>query len=921
MFRPDRIRLKVLFFCFWFAVYPTLFNVSQARGDERKTRELTEEVLPAANIEETAANLRSSGVLIYPSEYLKDQLKILGRNKDEIAARFLVFLPSEMGGIFTGLDVKGGGLEILTLYLALNLTFNVASGKTDILADIAGINQYKSDTLDRFKFYKGLADSTARFAFAGWLFRKSELSQKLGAASKSFLDLWEEVETLEVVLAKYSKAKAFRLTEDTCDLVVEGFKSVDDAPGFRVMKGINDVLGFVDVAFAAFNFATEKEWGYLFRDGQMTYKQVKVSIDLASAILGLSCLGLAPWATIALLLVSLVLVGTDIYSDSLRNWVINFIDCHKVLAECDPTFNSIIGEVDQKWSGSFAQKVYSTLARQRRQYPNELHPSDTVKQIEGLQDAIISRYRVCRHYNSFNIGDIDFRKNLHVIAEKWKTKAEAQSDWWWWPQFNPFATRQEAAESQYFSSWHYDSARIGNDAARWCYFNYDFFLIKLFQQTLNDFESSPENTALIENSPIIHLVQNRIQIAPFHYFPMVLNLMGFFNAGDKIDSLEKFIYLCQYSYQLDLIITAIKESCYFTTYLTAIKEQFSDLSRGMEEMRDTCFGLKTENADYIKGAANLKEIVCTSIDEPEKELSSEKFSEYKRNLALEKPDAENMNYKGLIAKNSTKINAILSLLPLKALSVSAKIALLKVLVKQHFVRRAFLTACLSRFTSLEIETAKPEPIKVEPIEGLGAPQASFPPGKAFLEANVTVNSQDETGLSHSLNFDFSAGGYFWNAGSNLLFVFKDNMEQMRDAHEKINRSLEWMELLITRGGYYSNTDISLDKLNQKCGDILKCMYDLTRKHEDSPCENIEITYPSSEKRIYLTEDRETYKDFDVSDSIPRVFTIPDLVFSVGRPGPMDEIPETGVPDFYELMMSDPKPIENIITLPGMTITP
>jgi len=910
----------VILLCFWLAISPAVFNIHQACADDRVTRELTEEVLPALNIEDDSSELNSNDVAIFPAEYLKDQLKILGRSKEEIVARFLVFLPTELGGVYAGLDAKGGGLEILTLYLALNLTFNIAGGSTDILADIAAVDRFKSDTVGRYQYYKGLADTSANFAFAGWLYRRSELSQRLGASSKSFLHMWDEAGGLMQVIEKYRRVKAFNITDDSCDLVVEGFKAAGDSPVFKVLKGVGDIIGFVDVAFSAFNFATEQEWGYLFRDGQMTYKQVKVSVDLATGILGLCCFSLAPWAVVTLLLVSLVFVGADIYSEGLRNWVVNFIDCHKILAENDPTFVSLIGEVDSKWSGSFSQKVYSVLARQKSQYPPEVYPSDTVKQIEGLQAAIVDRYRVCRHYNSQSINDVDLRKNLHVFAEKWKTKAEAQSDTWWWPQFNPFTTRHEDAESQYFSSWHYGSERVGNDASRWSYFNYDFFLIKLFQQTLNNFESSAQNTDLIYNSPVIQMVQNRIQIAPFHYFPMLLNLMGFMNAGDKCDTLEKFIYLCNYSYKLDLIATAIKESCYFAKYLKAISEQFEDLSNGMEKMRDSCFGLKTERADYIKGSASLKEIVYAYIDEPEKELTPEKLAEYKSRLNLVKPDSESMTYRELVKKNKTRINAVLKLLPLKALAVSAKIVLLNVLTKQHFVRRAFLTSCVSRFTKIEQEIAKPDPCAIEAIAGLGTPQENFPPGKAYLEANVTVNSQDETGLSHELNFDFTAGGYFWNAGSNLLFVFKDNLEQIRDSHRRINESLEWMELLIQRGGYYSNTDISLEKINQHCGKILKNMYELTKKIEESTTEDLHITFVSSNKNIYLTAAKSAYSDFDVSDSVPRIFAIPDLVFSLGRPGPMDEVKDTGVPDFDEIMMSEPRPIEEIITLPGMTIT-
>lgn len=919
-FNPAYLRIKVILLCFWLAISPVVFDINRACADDRVTRELTEDILPSMNIEDDSSGINSGDVAIFPAEYLKDQLKIIGRNKDEIAARYLVLLPTELGGVYAGLDAGGGGLEILALYLALNLTFNIASGNTDVISDIAAAGKFKSDTIDRYKFYQGLADKTASIAFAGWIHRRSELTQKLGIASKSFLQQFAEAGDLLTVIEKYRKVKAFKISDDSCDLVVEGFKRAGSSTTFKVFKGVGDVLGFVDLAFSAFNFATEKEWGYLFRDGQMTYKQVKVSVDLATGILGLACFSLAPWAVVTLLLVSLVFVGADIYSEGLRNWVVNFIDCHKILSENDPTFVSLIGEVDATWAGSFSQKVYSVLARQKSQYPVEVYPSDTVKQIDGLQAAIVNRFRVCRHYNNLSIGNIDLRKNLHVFAEKWKTKAEAQSDTWWWPQFNPFSTRHEDAESQYFGSWHYDSARIGEDASKWSYFNYDFFLIKLFKQTLNNFESSQKNTELINNSPIIQIVQNRIQIAPFHYFPMVLNLMGFMNAGDTCDTLEKFIYLCHYSYNLDLIATAIKESCYFAKYLKAISEQFEDLSSGMEDLRDSCFGLKTDDADYIKGSANLREIVNTFIDEPAKELTTEKFTEYEKNLNLDEPDSESMTYQGLVDKNKNRINAIISLLPLKALSTSAKIVLLNVMTKQHFVRRAFLTACLSRFTRLETLLASANPVSVEAVPELGTPQENFPPGKDYLEANVTVNSQDETGLSHELNFDFTAGGYFWNAGSNLLFVFKDNMEQMRDAHSKINRHLEWMELLIQRGGYYSNTDISLEKINQHCGKILKDMYELTKKIESGSANPLKVTFASSDKKIYQTDAKESYSAFDVSDSVPRVFTVPDLVFSIGRPGPTDEVRDTGVPDFDELMMSEPKPVENLITLPGMTIT-
>lgn len=920
-FRFERIRIRVLLFCFWLAISPAVLDIDRAFAADRVSRELTEEVLPSISIEEQAGKLNANDIGIFPTEYLKDQLTVLGRNKDEIVRNFLVFLSTEMGAVFSGLDAKGSGLEILTLYTALSLTFNIAAGVTTIYNDMAAIQQFKSDTLGKFDFYKGLADKVARYTFGGWLFKRSKLTQMLGVSTKSYLHTCHEVGGLLTVLQKYHAVKAYNLSDDSCDLIVEGFKKAGNSPTMKIFKGVGDVLGFVDLAFSAFSFAGEQEWGYLFRDGQMTYQQIKVTIDLACSILGLACFSLAPWAVVALILVSVVFMITDAHASGLRTWVVNFIDCHKILADNDPTFVTLIGQVDQKWSGSFPQKVYSLLQKQVQQYPPEVYPSDAVKQLEGLKEAILERFRVCRHYNAFSINDIDYRNNLKVIADKWKTKAEAQSESWWWPQFNPFASRQEAAEAEYFSSWFHGSQKIGDDKAKWCYFNYDFFLQKLFQLTLNGFETSDANREKIMNNPVIQLVQNRIQVAPFHYFPLALNLMGFFNAGSRAETIEQFIYLCHYSLELDLAITGIRESGYFATYLTALSEQFSDLSSGMEKMRDNCFGLTTEDADYIRGSDLLKELVFNYVDDPDAELRDEKMNKYREILNLKEPADEEKTWKGLVKKNKNRINAIISLLPLKALAVSAKIALLKVLVKQHFVRRAFLTACVSRFTRLEMQLAKDNPFEAGEIAGLGAQPAEYPPGRDFLDAKVTVNAQDKEGVSHAIEFDFTAGGLFWNPGSNLRFTFKDNLEQIREAHRRINDSLQWMELLVTRGGYYANTDLPLEKVNEHCARVMKNMFELTKKIEQEHPKDLKVTFASGNGRVYLTGDKSAYPDFDVTDSVPRVFATPDLVFSLERGGPLDEVKDTGVPDFDSLMNEEAGPIEEVINLPGMTITP
>ena len=911
-YRAERVRIRVLLFCLWLAVSQTVFDIGQARAADRVSRELTEEVLPSLNIEAAAGNLRADDIAIYPGEYLKDQLRILGRTSQEIVRNFMAFLPAEMGAIFSGLDAKGGGLEILTLYTALSLTFNIAAGVNTIYNDIAAVQQFKSDTLGRYEYYKGLADKAARFTFGGWLFKRSKLTQLLMVATKEFDRNALKAGGLVTILQKYHAVKAFDISADSCDLIVEGFKSAGNSPTMKIFKGVGDVLGFVDLAFSACNFASEQEWGYLFRDGQLTYQQIKVSIDLATSILGLACFSLAPWAVIALFIVSLAFMITDAYAGGLRTRVVNFIDCHKILAENDPTFVMLIGQIDQKWSGSFPQKVYSLLEKQRRQYPAEVYPSDAVKQLDGLKDAICARFRVCRHYNAFSINDIDYRNNLKVIADKWNTKAEAQSEMWWWPTFNPFVSKQEAAESEYFGSWFHGSEKVGADQAKWCYFNYDFFLQKLFQLTLQGFETSEANREKIMNSPVIQLVQNRIQVAPFHYFPLVLNLMGFFNAGSRAETLEQFIYLCWYSLDLDMAITGIRESGYFANYLNALSEQFSDLSSGIEKMRDNCFGLTTEDADYIKGSDLLKEIVYNYCDHPDAELGSEQLEQYQEKLNLQKPADEEMTVKGLVKKNRSRLNAIISLLPLKALTVSAKIALLKVLVKQHFVRRAYLTACISRFTRLEMQLAKEDPFRPDEIDGLGKPPDEYPPGRDFLDAKVVVNTQDKQGVSHAIEFDFTAGGVFWNAGSNLRFTFKDNLEQIREAHRRINDTLQWMELLVTRGGYYANTDVPLEKVNDYCARVMKNMYDLTQKIEQMRPEGLKVTFASSNARIYLTGDKSAYPDFEVTDALPRVFTTPDLVFSLQPSGPLDEIKDTGVPDFDSLMNEEPGPLEEAL---------
>ncbi|HPT46100.1 MAG TPA: hypothetical protein PLM07_09385, partial [Candidatus Rifleibacterium sp.] len=114
-YRAERVRIRVLLFCLWLAVSQTVFDIGQARAADRVTRELTEEVLPSINIEEAAGNLKADDIAVYPGEYLKDQLRILGRTSPEIVRNFMAFLPTEMGAIFSGLDAKGGGLEILTL--------------------------------------------------------------------------------------------------------------------------------------------------------------------------------------------------------------------------------------------------------------------------------------------------------------------------------------------------------------------------------------------------------------------------------------------------------------------------------------------------------------------------------------------------------------------------------------------------------------------------------------------------------------------------------------------------------------------------------------------------------------------------------------------------------------------------------------
>ncbi len=915
------MRIRVLFLCFWLAVSPTVIELDRALAADRVSRELTEEVLPSLNIEEQAGKLNANDIGIYPSEYLKDQLKLLGRNKNEIVSNYLVFLPTEMGAVFSGLDAKGSGLEILTLYTALSLTFNIAAGVSTIYNDMAAIQQFKSDTIGKYEFYKGLADKVAKYTFGGWLFKRSKLTQLLGVSTKGYLRTCNELGGLLTVIQKYLAVKAFQINDDSCALIVDGFKKAGNSPAMKVFKGVGDVLGFADLAFSAFAFAGEQEWGYLFRDGQMTYQQIKVTIDLATSILGLACFSLAPWAIIALILVSVVFMVADAHASGLRTWVVNFVDCHKILAENDPTFVSLIGQVDQKWSGSFPQKIYSLLQKQVQQYPPEVYPSDAVKQLEGLKEAIVSRFRVCRHYNAFSINDIDYRNNLKVIADKWKTKAEAQSESWWWPQFNPLASKQEAAEAEYFGSWFHGSQKIGDDKAKWCYFNYDFFLQKLFQLTLNGFETSDANREKIMNSPVIQLVQNRIQVAPFHYFPLTLNLMGFFNAGSRAETIEQFIYLCQYSLDLDLAITGIRESGYFANYLTALSEQFSDLSGGMEKMRDNCFGLTTEDADYIKGSDLLKELVTNYIDNPDAAVNEEKVDRFREILDLKKPSSDEMTWKGLVRKNKARINAIISLLPLKAMAVSAKIALLKVLVKQHFVRRAFLTACVSRFTRLDMQLAKDNPFEIGEIAGLGTPPAEYPPGRDFLDAKVTVNTQDKDGVSHAIELDFTAGGLFWNPGSNLRFTFKDNLAQIREAHQRINGSLQWMELLVTRGAYYANTDLPLEKVNEFCARVMKNMYDLTKKIEQAHPEDLKVTFASSNGKIYLTGEKSTYPDFDVTDSVPRVFTTPDLVFSLERGGPLDEVKDTGVPDFDAMMNEEPGPVEEVINLPEMLITP
>ncbi len=907
-FNPMNLKFRVLVLCLWLAVCPTAWELNQLHADDedRVTRELNEEILPTLEIEELSEAIGEDEIGIYPGEYLADQLRVLGREKYEIVSRYIALLPSEMSAIFGGLDAKGGGLEILSLYMAMSFAFNIEAGKPGIHSDIAAVGSFKAATYDRYDFYKGIADKAARFLVGGWLYRKSQLTQKLGYCTKDFVQIWKDMDGLVTAMARYAAVKPFKITDDTVDLAVELFKKAGSGKTMKILKGVGDVMGFVDLAFSSYNFATNEEWTFLFQDGVMTFQQIKASVDLAAAILGLACFSMGPVAAVVMLLVSLIMIGIDLYASYLKEWGIKFIDCREVLAENDPSFSPLIGHIDEKGSGSFAQRVYTAIKSQRASIPESDYTDDAKKQFEGLEKAAASRYLICRHYNAYKLVDID-PTNLKVFADKWKTKADAQSDWWWWPQFNPFNTRHEAAEKQYFSEMYYGSQRIGDNDAKWCYMNYDFFLIKLFENVLHNFETSAADLEKIKNNPVVRLVQNRIQVAPFHYFPMLLNLMGFIDAGFNLDTVDNFIYLCTYSLDVDMAVTTIRESGYFLTYIKAMREQYSRFENGISQQQENHFGLKTENADYIAGAAVLKDIVFTRIDDPEKELTEEDYKKIKRLLNLKKPASDKMTYQGLVEKNRDRLNSILRLLPLKALSVSAKIVLLKVLLKQYYVRRAYLTACETRYGNILRQLSQPDPFTVEDIEGLApAPPASqYPLGKEYLNGVVSVKDKEENG--QLIEFDFSAGGSFWSPDKDLMLVFNNNISRIRDYMNMINQSLDYAQMALNVvPGHGSSRPLSLEQINRKCADIMRAMRQITVKIENSPATELEVAFSSDNAGIYLMLDKNAYPHFDVTDGEPpRVFTTQDLAYSIGRPGPTDPIVDTAVPDFYAWMLGEP----------------
>ncbi len=263
-----------------------------------------------------------------------------------------------------------------------------------------------------------------------------------------------------------------------------------------------------------------------------------------------------------------------------------------------------------------------------------------------------------------------------------------------------------------------------------------------------------------------------------------------------------------------------------------------------------------------------------------------------------------MTYEGLVKKNLTKMNAIIHLLPLKAMGVSAKIALLKTLIKQHFVRRAYLKACVERYDKILDQLNQPDPFLPENMDIVYSPPLRFPPGKAFIDGVITV--KDKAGAA--ISFDFTAGGKFWNPGSNLMLLFNKTVGEIRSSYDDIYASLYWAERAIETGNYNAEglfAGHSLNQINGYCARTMRIMRNISRKIEDNPTTDLKVVFRSDNPNIYLMEDPDKYEFFKVTDTPPRVFDVPDLAWSERRNSLSDPAVDTGVPDFYQLMVGEP----------------